>query len=240
MSDVIQTLWIGDKLTSMESVCLRSFVENGHQVHLYTYGHVENVPSGVDIKDGNEILSKDMIFFYKEHKSYSGFSNYFRYKLLYEKGGYWIDTDILCVKKFDFDSPYVFCSEEVLPLGQSNTHIGSCVIKAPKGSLAMKDAFDICMKKDPEKLKWGEIGPRLVRSTVEKYNMQFFVKPPEVFCPIPGCHWHLFVNPKISFKPGVETYAVHFWNEMWRRNEVDKNSKFHDSCFYEEMKKKYV
>ena len=238
MSDIIQTLWIGDRLSKMELVCLNSYLKNDHEVHLYTYSEIENVPSGVIVKDGREILPEDMIFIYKDHKSYSGFSNYFRYKLLYDKGGYWTDTDIVCLKKFDFNSPYVFCSEEILPLGQGNTHVGSCLIKMPVKSPVAHDAYQICLSKKPEELKWGEIGPRLVKEMVEKYNLNQLVKEPKVFCPVPGCEWIKYIQPN-AYEYSEETYAIHLWNEMWRRSNIDKNSKFDTNSFYEKAYARY-
>ena len=143
VSEIIQTMWVGKFLSDMELLCLNSFVKNGHEIHLYAYDEISNVPEGVVVKDGEEILSSEHIFQYADHKSYSAFSNYFRYKLLYDKGGYWVDTDVVCLKKFDFDSLYVFCSEEVLPLNAGNTHVGSCIIKAPKDNIIVKEASDI-------------------------------------------------------------------------------------------------
>lgn len=35
------------------------------------------------------------MFTYREHPSYAGFSSFFRYKLLLERGGWWVDTDSL-------------------------------------------------------------------------------------------------------------------------------------------------
>jgi hypothetical protein len=240
MSNTIQTLWIGNKLSSMERLSLASFVHHGHDVHLYTYGDVEDVPDGVEIKDGNDILPESMIFEYKNHKSVSGFSNYFRYKLITEKGGWWVDTDVVCLKPFDFTDPFVLCSEEVLPLNQGNTHVGSCLIKGPANNILSKTAYDICMSKKPEDLVWGEIGPRLVKEMVERFNMHTFVKPPQAFCPIPGCLWQLFVDPRAEIEFGKETYAVHLWNEMWRRAQVDKDRSFHKDSYYEQLKSKYL
>jgi len=240
VSDIIQTMWVGNKLSTMERLSLNSFVKNGHDVHLYTYSDVEGVPEGVEVKDGNAILPEDMIFMYKDHKSYSAFSNYFRYKLLSEKGGYWVDTDVVCLKKFDFKTPFVFCSEEVLPLNQGNTHVGSCIIKMPAGNPIALDAFETCMEKKREMLVWGEIGPRLVKQMVEKYSMNFFVKPPETFCPIPGCMWNLVLNPEQEIKFGEETYAIHLWNEMWRRSNADKDAKYPERSYYEKLKTRYL
>jgi len=242
VSDIIQTLWIGDDLSPMERLCLSSFVYHGHDVHLYVYSDVKGIPDGVVVKDGNEILPEDMIFLYKDHKSFSGFSNYFRYKLVLEKGGYWIDADMVCLKKFDFDTPFVFSSEEVLPLRQNNTHINAGIIKAPKRSPAIQQhAFDVCMSKDRENLVWGEIGPRLVKSTVEKFNLQQFVKSYKTFCPIAGCEWFLLINPEYKFDFEDEgIYGIHLWNEMWRRSNVDKSLNFHPDSLYEKLKRKYL
>ena len=93
-----------------------SFIKNGHEYHLYTYSDIKNVPEGTIIKDGNEILPEDSIFTYKYGEgrgSVSAFSNVFRYKLLFDKGGYWVDTDVVCLNKWNFENhDYVFASEE--------------------------------------------------------------------------------------------------------------------------------
>lgn len=233
-------MWVGEHLSPMETLSLSSFVKNNHDVDLYTYSEIDNIPAGVNIVDGNNILPEDMIFQYKDHKSFSAFSNYFRYKLLYEKGGYWVDTDVICIKPFDFKEEYVFCSEEVLPLGNGNSHIGSCVIKLPKGSKFAEHAYNICMSKDKENLKWGEVGPSLVKDTVERFNLDFFVKKPEIFCPIPGCLFYKYFTPENIESETQNSYAYHLWNEMWRRANVDKNNTFHPNSAFERLKEKYL
>ena len=110
MSHIIQSLWIGPELTKLEQLCLKSFVDHGHEFHLYTYEEVGNVPDGVIVKDGNEILDKSEIFRYK-NGSVSAFSNLFRFTMLYKKGGYWADTDLLCVRPFKFEEDFVISSE---------------------------------------------------------------------------------------------------------------------------------
>jgi hypothetical protein len=97
----------------MELLCIKSFMAHGHNFHLYTYTPVTGVPEGCIVKDGCEILGSDMIFTYPngpERGSYGGFANMFRYKLLFDRGGYWVDLDIVCLKPFDFPGPYVICS----------------------------------------------------------------------------------------------------------------------------------
>ena len=108
MNDFIQGLWVGNELSVMEQLSIASFLRNGHEYHLYVYEDVKNIPPGTTIKDGNEILPASRIFQYKQQASYAGFSNFFRYKLVLERGGWWVDTDTICLKPFDFDAEYVF------------------------------------------------------------------------------------------------------------------------------------
>jgi len=135
MSNIIQSLWIGSSLSKLEQVCLKSFIDNGHEFHLYTYEDVDNIPEGIIIKDGNEILDKSEIFRY-QNGSVSAFSNLFRFTLLYKKGGIWVDTDVICVKPFLFEDEIVIMSE---PDKYYNENIiTSCFIKLPQNSLISK------------------------------------------------------------------------------------------------------
>src|SRR6185369_8610758 len=111
MSEVIQGLWIGAELSVMEQLSVASFLQNGHEYQLYVYDEVQNVPAGAVIKNANEILPASRIFQYKHQASYAGFANFFRYKLLLERGGWWVDTDVVGLKPFDFADEYVFASE---------------------------------------------------------------------------------------------------------------------------------
>jgi hypothetical protein len=49
-----------------------------------------------------------LIFKYKDRNTYAGFSNIFGYKLVYEKGNFWVDMDIISLKPFIFTQDYVF------------------------------------------------------------------------------------------------------------------------------------
>jgi len=98
----------------MEQLSICSFLLNGHDYHLYIYDHVKNIPAGTVIRDANEVLPAARIFQYKHRPSYAGFANLFRYKLLFERGGWWVDTDTICLKAFDFHDEYVFSTQKNL------------------------------------------------------------------------------------------------------------------------------
>ena len=230
---IIQGLWIGAELSVMEQLSIASFLRNKHQYHLYTYAELENVPAGTVIRDANEILPASQIFQYKDRPSYAGFSNFFRYKLLLERGGWWVDSDLVCLRPFDFSEEYVFSSE--LNAGREIVNCGA--IKAPQGSEAMAYAWRVCQAKQPDQLAWGETGPRLMSEVVKKYRLDKYKKPYYIFCPISD--WHKFLEPYIA-AVHPEAYAIHLWNEAWRLADQDKNAEYHHNCIYERLKQMYL
>ncbi len=236
MNHVIQGLWVGSELSVMEQLSIASFLRNGHQYHLYVYEDVKNIPAGATIRDGNEILPASMIFQYKQQASYAGFSNFFRYKLVLERGGWWVDTDTICLKPFDFDTEYVFSSE----FAQGQEFINSGIFKAPTGSEVMRYAWRVCEMKDPKAIVWGETGPRLMAAAVREFSLETYTQRPEVFCPIGYADWQKILEPEADLKLSDRSYAIHLWNERWRAAGQVKNKSYPDGCLYETLKRKYL
>ena len=232
---VIQGLWIGPELSVMEQLSIASFLLNGHEYHLYVYDELKNIPPGTVVKDGNEILPAARIFQYKHFATYAGFANFFRYKLLLERGGWWVDTDVICLKPFDFPEEHVFATEKV----DKGEVVTSGIIKAPVGSQVMAYAWEVCQSKNPEQLKWGETGPRLMGEAVKKFALELYKKPYNFFCPLSYSEWQAVLEPEMK-RLDEHTYAIHLWNEMWRAAAQDKNAQYQEACFYEQLKRKYL
>ena len=249
MKDIIQSLWIGPSLSKLEQVCLKSFIDNDMEFHLYTYEDVDNVPNGVIIKDGNTILDKNEIFRYK-NGSVSAFSNLFRFSLLDKKGGFWVDTDVICVRNFSFGEDIVIMSEPE-HTGYEQTFITSSVIKLPKDSDITREAVRI-QRDHKNKILSGEIqwgsGPLCVKTIVEKYNLEKYVEPWNTICSCSAPHANTIVVPNRKPHPKIidnirdipkNMIAIHLWNEVWRRNGIDKNQEFHPDSLIEYYKKKH-
>lgn len=236
MNKIIQGMWIGPELSVMEQLSITSFLLNGHEYHLYVYDTLRNVPPGTVVKDANEILESSKIFRYKQNQSYAGFANFFRYKLLFERGGWWADTDTICVKRFDFPEEYVFATE----MHRGVAVATSGLIKAPPGSEAMGHAWEVCQNKNPEQLVWGETGPQLMGELVRKYSLERYAKPPGVFCPIGYLDWHKVLEADEEPLLSESTYSIHLWNHMWRLSGRDKNARYPNECLYEQLKRRYL
>lgn len=236
MPDAIQSLWIGARLSAMERLCISSFLSLGHPFHLYVYDHVEGIPLGTTVMDANTVLPASRIFTYRRHNTYAGFANFFRYKLLLEKGGWFVDADLICLKPFDFDAPYVFSSEGLE--GRQTINVGA--IKVPPGSQVMEYAWSECEKLDTNQLEWSQCGPQLAERAIDACGLNDYVQRPEVFCPVYFTDWQRILEPDAGLAFDGRTYAVHLWNELWRRAGQDKDCAYPSDCLYEQLKQRYL
>ncbi len=128
---------------------INSFIKNDAEFHLWTYEPIASkVPSKAVVRDGNEILSKDKMFRYPEKmmlgfggNSYVGFSEIFRYKVLHDKGGWWSDMDVTCLKPLSLvEDEYYFRFHGVLSI------VGN-IMKVPPQSELMKTCFEEAAQK---------------------------------------------------------------------------------------------
>jgi hypothetical protein len=236
-ASVVQGLWIGDRLSTLERLSITSFLAHGHEYHLYTYQSVDNVPCGARFEDARSVLPESMIFQYAKYPSYAGFANYFRYKLLLERGGWWVDTDVVCLRPFEFAEDHVFASELA---GDGTLTPSSGIIKAPAGSAAMGFAWQECRRKDTARLTWGETGSRLVAEAVRRCSLERFVVGCATFAPLPSYEWSRTLDPVQVPTFPEETRAIHFWNEMWRRDGREKDAHYPPGCLYERLKSRYL
>ncbi len=152
---VIHGLWIGTQLSRLELLTLHSFVRFGHPFQLWLYDELETpLPDGVTVRDASEILPRSRIFKTRQldpetgvgKDAYPPFSDLFRYKLLYEQGGTWVDMDVTCLQPFDFAGDYLFRSHRVGVIGN--------ILKCPKGSELMRATFEEVDAIAGEQLAW--------------------------------------------------------------------------------------
>jgi hypothetical protein len=234
-NEIIQSMWVGPRLSVMEQLSIRSYLQNGHKFHLYAYHPVENVPEGAEIKDANEIVPEAKIWTYSNpgfgHQSYAGFADVFRYRLLFKKGNWWVDTDSICLKPFDFPEVMVFSSETGGP------NCGN--LKAQPGTKIYEWLVQQTETVNPA-MGWGFIGPRLIRQAIARFGHQNLVKPWEMFCCVPyDALARTMTEPDPTWQAPLQSYAAHLWNEAWRSAKINKDAVYHPDSIYEKLKARY-
>jgi hypothetical protein len=259
INNQIQSLWIGGNLSKVEQLCIQSFIDHGHDFHLYAYEDINNAPAKTQIHDAREIIGEDAIFKYQSgwaKGSVSGFADLFRLLMVQKKGGWWVDMDIICLKKFDFEADSVFCSSYETEYGEL---VNNCVFKAPKSSAFISYCLDEIAAIDLKTMDFGLAGPFLFQKGIKELNLQSHVMPYAVFNPIGWRNVSALILGQMGtidkikeltrplLKPATITgrritgasYTVHFWNEIWKSNGLDKNGTYPASSLFEKLKKKH-
>lgn len=237
----VQMLWVGGPLSVLERLALTSWLANGHEVHLYTYGKPANAPKGLRIGDAREILPAEP----DTHHSAAGqapvrFADRFGFALLNAVGGIWVGIDVVCIRPLDFAAgmDYFFASEMVPPQpgdeGKLRIRASTCVMKAPAGSPLTRDCLDSAGAGGQN----PATGPLLLHGAIEKYNMTTALLNPNLFCPVAFWNMTSLISGITVLPP--ESYGVHLWTQSWRRNFFDKNASYDQVSLVERLKAHYL
>jgi len=234
MLPIIQSLWIGAPLSNLEKLCVQSFLDHGHEFHLYTYADVGGVPDGATVKDGNEILPEGEIF-RNDNGSVAGFSDYFRFALLAERGGWWMDMDFVCIKPLSFDDDIVF---GVLPT--SNSPLTGAMRFPKRHPVMLELKAKVANMPNKEGGSYNSLA-RLFGETVRKNDMGKYAKPFMCFYPLPLDAWACVFDD--SFRGDMrlypDTHAVHIWWNRISDADFDKNAVFPAGSLIEQLKSKH-
>jgi hypothetical protein len=211
----VRSLWIGSSLPPAHQACIASFLRIGHPFELFTYEPLNTIPSGTILRSAADIIPKERIFRYgpaagRGHGSLGAFSNLFRFALLLREGGYWVDTDMICLRPFPAD-PVVISAER---RGDGRTTPSGGVLKCPAEHPLAQYCFYRANAANPETLVFGQTGPALLAAAVQDLNLESAVAPPDVFCFV---DW--FKHESLCAPGTIPDAAagVHLWGERWRQ-----------------------
>ena len=166
-------------------------------------------------------FSKGQVFFYEKGPgkgSVALFSNAFRYKLLFAKEGWWVDTDVVCLTDKLPDDPYVFGYQDAQHL------ICTAVVKTPPGDRLMRQCLKYALKTG-RNADWAETGPSLITELVMKIGLSRYAKPIPAFYPLGWQEAMYALDPAHTdrlLSMCRQSIFLHLWNEMLRRNQVNK------------------
>ena len=218
------TLWISDnnELPELQHLSLKSMLLTGHNVTLYTYSKLNNVPDGIKTADANKVLDKSKIFKYKtgfNSGSYSGFANWFRTKCMYETGKAWFECDILAISNitgFNFDSNVISSQYD----REGNISPNNAFLKLKKKDKLLKTMLNY-MESVKDNVKHGDTGPRLLKSLIDdQYNeYSSYLTKPDFIASINFFDYKDFLKPSKDIIKGLEfdeIWGFHMWNAMFR------------------------
>lgn len=233
----INCLWIGNKLGPTEQLCLLSMLKQGHQVRLFTYEAVLNVPSGIEIISGNSILPREKILYDKKRNSPALGSDVFRLKLQEHNLGIWLDLDILLLKPLFSQTADLFGRQHgdtfnnaVLYLNSDSPILKSLIdfVSNPypvppffsrTSQFMLKTRKTLRLPKHVSYMNWGVFGPKALTHFIRVHNSTQFAQPEDVFYPVnyKDAHGPFTANWNTEKHITPNTKALHLWNEMLKK-----------------------
>ena len=202
-------LWHGSPLSVFEELSLLSFRRCGHDVEIYSYTALD-VPDGVTLCDANAILREKDAFCYTDglaKGSFSAFSNLFRFKMLFDKGGIWSDPDVLCLRPL-----HTLPDASVGRVGSKN-YVNGAVLKFAKGNSICGELYEETKALD-RRISLGQTGS-LIMEAVDRHPSSFNVLPSSAFYPVTWHQTWMLLDPD-QFEAcdalAASSYCVHWWN----------------------------
>ncbi len=227
----IASFWFGSDLSWLEALCIQSYLDHGHSFTLYAAHDIAHVPHGVDLRHASEILWPAPFELRPEDRlGVAVFSDIFRLRLLERTDFVWVDLDALCLKPFDFASPFVFASS------QSGTFPNG-VLRLPQESQTLAQMMAFVTSANPtqpwrgaklrrrnaqriaegetwgiEALPWGCSGPKALGHFLRETGEDVHALPADTFYPLANeALWKLhdpYLPPSDIERDGVHSVHV--------------------------------
>ena len=262
---IVNSIWIGPKLGKIHIACLRSFLRHGHKVVLHSYAQPNDVPTGVEVADANELLPKEKIFIHKTG-SIAPFTDLLRYELLKQNKGLYVDCDMFCIKPIS-DKNYILAGEEkYLFSGDSYirniTCVGNSVLKLPVDCPALNELRNIKhmkifippwynrnttikykIKNMINRVKHADspytaMGPQALLYYLEKHSLIHKVQPLDIFYPVDWTAIDRLLCPGLEIEDVVthRTLALHLNNfALNQRIYANQLDRLPDGCILKKI-----
>ena len=222
----IGSLWVEGSLSYLEQMCLLSFVANGHEVTLFNYGNIDNVPEGINLLDAREVHDPQKIIFNKQFGTPVPQSDIFRLHMIKNTGMIWADVDMFCVKPINYDSKHIFGF-------QDKSNVCNALLGLPHDSPALKNYLKYVSDEYPIPPWWEKElrSDAEIKKTAGKWK-HASQQPHGIYGPA-ALTWFLKESGEIEHAQNIKAfYPVPFR----KAGELSEPVNIHDRYFTDETK----
>jgi hypothetical protein len=256
----VQMFWHGAPRARGERLCMASFLAHGHPLHLYVYDPPAAPPAGVRVMSAADILPRTQLFTHRRTGSLGPFSDWFRYRLLSERGGIWADADVVCLAPLAYPQAEIFGWQDAellnnallgLPAGHELAAWLAACCENPNRLLPY-DNLSLRLRKlrrrylggdRRERVRWGEFGPKGLTQAARHLGYVDKAQPAAHFYPVRCEDWHVMFRSRGAEPPPwtAQSRTVHLWQQMMKTGSgFDKNARFAQDSPFEELCRRYL
>ncbi len=233
----VATLWIGERFSFLEHLCLKSFADVDQTPIVYHYGDLRDIPDYIEARDAREIFDTPEIIRDPVTRSAAVHADLFRLKLLQQTDYIWVDTDAYALRPFETESGYLF------PKANRKTRrIMNGVLALPGDSPALCNMCDFAFDSDLVPPWWSDqqkttylelygksthwslpifsFGPPMLFHYIFPTPEHEMSVPRTLLYPIPLRHRSLWNEPDLSKLDTLnwqQQMSVHFFGSWFRR-----------------------
>ena len=208
---IIHQIWLGSPLPA-ECLELQNTWKKFHpdwEYHLWTDESIKNLP----------LINREII---EQTKNLGAKSDILRYEILYQFGGFYVDTDFECLKPFDDIHRLCDFYAGLLASPQPclmNSLIGS----SPNNEIirTIIERLNTASKKNSPNEIFNETGPlyltRCFFEAVKTTTQKCIIFPATFFYSSPNYNSGLAREAQKKYIKN-ESYAIHYWHISWTKN----------------------
>lgn len=202
----VNMLLIAKELDIVTNLCMRSFIDKGYKVNLYTYVPMQGLPIGSVRKDAESILSLYSV----QNMEIEGIKALFAYTLLYKRGGLFVNNDTLCLQQISW--------KEHLLVRDHTGGLSHKIIASVKGDLLIKSLIEL--EKNDMKDKMKLVKSFNLMHNIKSYNKYYSIYPTNVEQLLLNKHFDLdqIENDSVS---------ISLWLDRWKQYEIIEGSYIH-------------
>jgi hypothetical protein len=242
---VIQMIWIDKGKNDIFNLSIASWLAHGYKIDLYTnnMNMVDNsLVNHIDYRTIMDIETDDILHL----------ADLLRFKLLYEKGGIYVDCDMILVNDYDFNSDKIIISSEYTMQSGPFKSLDNCVpnigiLKFPPYHPFMAKLINIIETKivnDVDVCQFQKIYQKQLKTKRFQY-LNHCVKKPRTYCGIPwwnaaeiyqdvGVYTDKYKVPTPSVTLLLKySTCIHLWNNISNNKyEIDFKNPIKGSVYH--------
>jgi glycosyltransferase involved in cell wall biosynthesis len=208
---------------------MRSMRQAGHPVTVWTYTpeRLDFLRAhGVVLRSAADVVPRGLYEQIVAASEIRYFSDVFRYAVLYEHGGLWMDSDMVLLRPFPFTGEYFF-NLQWSPGSRDEHFVCGNVIGAPARSVHLRRLYEMATARAfaPEGWLFGAGGPKLLSDYIvsdQGAELREWVFSPVLFNAVDWSEMELFHKPLVELEAHVGDERVcgfHLWTA--RNNPVE-------------------
>jgi hypothetical protein len=186
----VRTFWAGGAIGPYQLLGLRSFVDRGHRVEVFTYDAALTKPPWITWRNAADIIPAEHVVREIEKPGQSAIhAALFRHALLHRHGGWWIDPDVVLLGTELPDAEMFIARSHDAQL------VSSAAMKFPEGHLALAEALFHSARFDDKPEQWDKAGSPLLTECLAADGLLGEARPPDAVSPLSWFDIEILFDP---------------------------------------------